>query len=163
MRPFDSADEAAIFWHERAGSLAGDVEFGSYIFKSREKYYIGPVGSSFETDEIDWPAFGPRGVGGNAGLVGFIHSHPNGSHFSGQGQYVLENFPGFSRVMNAGGRAGDLGIAWQDGYLNIYASSGSRLFGWSQSMFLSGFDGQMRTRGSAFLNAGQYCVTGDCK
>ena len=45
---FESADDAAIFWHENVGSLGRDVEFGSYIFKYSGKYYLGPVGSSFD-------------------------------------------------------------------------------------------------------------------
>ena len=41
MRPFASADEAAMFWHESIGTLPESVEFGSLIFRLGKNYYLG--------------------------------------------------------------------------------------------------------------------------
>ena len=162
MRPFGNADEAATFWHNMIGGLPGNVEFGSYIFRLGGSFYLGPVGSSFETGSMGWHAFGSENPGFGMVPVGLIHSHPNSPRFSGNETFVTSNFSG-SEVRYSSGRAGDLSIAWASNYSNIYASHSSGLNGWSRSLFLSRFDGAMSTTGRAHLNIGTYCVVGTCE
>lgn len=124
---------------------------------------MGAVGSSFNTSEIAWSAFGSQSPVDGAVAVGFVHSHPNGSTLSGQGQFVIDPFPGVSEIFESTGGRGDLGLAWARGYRYAYASSGPSLHGWSQSRFLSGFDREMGNIGRAYLNTGQYCLQGNCR
>jgi len=161
MRPFMSADEAAVFWHHTAAPLAGEIEFGSWIFEHRGRCFLGPVGTSFHRTHIDWCAFGPDRPLPGAKAIGFIHTHPNETGLSGQGEYVISDFAR-SVVHLASGSPGDLGIAWRDDFQAVYASAGPHLYAWSRHRFREAAAHALAADGYAMLALGVYCLEGDC-
>ena len=162
MRPFASADEAAMFWHESIGTLPESVEFGSLIFRLGKNYYLGEVVSSFNTSEVDVFGLSSTGSMSGASIAGFIHNHPGGGVFSGQGAFIRSSYSG-SDVFFESGRSGDLSIAWNQNLDYIYASQGAGLLGWSRSQMLSLFNGSAPYHGRYYLRDGSYCVTAACQ
>ncbi|MGY6518469.1 MAG: hypothetical protein ACXIUZ_07125 [Lysobacteraceae bacterium] len=161
MRPFMSADEAAVFWHHTAAPLAGEIEFGSWIFEHRGRCFLGPVGTSFHRTHIDWCAFGPDRPLPGAKAIGFIHTHPNETGLSGQGEYVRGGFATDPAILGHGS-SGDLGIAWDLNFDFVYASSGPHLYAWSRTRFLQQSSAPIAQSGYAFLSKGSYCLVGEC-
>lgn len=157
-RPFDSADAAALFWHDTVGDLPGQYEFGSLIFESQGKFFLGPVGSSYNTSMVNYSDM-PDPTGGRGNVYGTIHSHPRGTTISGGGQYVTSEYPG-SYAYTAHGVPGDHGVYWMQGYGAGYVSGGGTLHGWSLSRFRANSGQSISSTGRAFLNAGSYCVAG---